>query len=397
MSTNKFFDKGKLTIVMDGQFGSSGKGKIASYVAAKADNWQFACNAFSAQAGHWVKLDDGRGYFYQHLNSVAYDVDKFEKLYIGPASAIELPALLREIEENKITPSKLGISPIATIISEADMEFERGTAGFDGAPLVDNKGTARFGSTCHGVGSATARKVLRRPSVLCAKDVPELKQYICDVSTEIADRLDQGQSGLLELAQGFPLSLNGRFYPYCTSRNVTVAQAMSDMFLPTKYAGQVIINLRTLPIRINSKKYIGADGQHLTYAEVQQGVPHQVYEGNSGHWYPDQTELTWEEVTRQSGSPTEIMEMTSVTKLPRRIATFSRMNLEEAIRFNDTGAGVHLSLNFANYIDYTLTGKRAKEDLTEKFNHWMVESLGDRASQVAFVGTGALTDDTILM
>lgn len=395
MSTNKYFDKGKLTIVMDGQFGSSGKGKIASYIASKADNWQFACNAFSAQAGHWVKLDDGRTYFYQHLNSIAYDVNKYEKLYIGPASAIELPALLNEIEKNKVTPDKLGISPIATIISEADMEFERGTMGFDGTESADDKGTARFGSTCHGVGSATARKVLRRPSVVCARDVEELKPFLCDVSNEIAERLENGQSGLLELAQGFPLSLNGRFYPYCTSRNVTVAQAMSDMFLPTKYAGQVIVNLRTLPIRINSKKFIGADGRHLTWDQIQANVPHTVYEGNSGDWYPDQREMSWEEVTKFSGSPDDIIEMTSVTKLPRRIATFSRENLEEAIRFNDTGHGLHLCLNFANYIDYDLTGKRSKEDITSKFQEWVSENLGTRSEDVAFIGTGALTDDMI--
>lgn len=395
MSTNKFFDKGKLTIVMDGQFGSSGKGKIASYIATNADNWQFACNAFSAQAGHWVKLEDGREYFYQHLNSIAYDLERYEKMYIGPASAIELPALLSEIEKNGVTPDKLGISPIATIITEEDMEFERGTLGFDGSEPTDNKGTARFGSTCHGVGSATARKVLRRPSVICAMDVEQLQPYLCDVSAEIIERLENGQSGLLELAQGFPLSLNGRFYPYCTSRNVTVSQALSDMFLPTKYAGQVIINLRTLPIRINSKKFIGADGNHLTWGEVESGVPHTVFEGNSGDWYPDQSELTWDEVTQMGGSPEKIIEMTSVTKLPRRIATFSRQNLEEAIVYNDTGHGVHLSLNFANYIDYELTGKRSESDLTEKFKEWASENLGTRVNDIAFVGTGALTEDMI--
>jgi hypothetical protein len=404
-SCNYLFKPGMLTTVMDGQFGSSGKGKIASYIGENADNWSFACNSFSAQAGHWVKLDDGRCYFYQQLNSVAYQPEfspgwadrPGRKLYIGPGSCIELPALLREIEENHIVPGSLGIHPKATIILPVDEEFERGTGGFDGAPLPEGSplGTAKFGSTCHGVGSAVARKVLRRPSVLTVDKVEDLAPYLCDVAAEITRRLEKGESGLLELAQGYPLSLNGPFFPYCTSRNVTVAQALSDLFLAPKYAGPLIINLRTLPIRINSKKYIGKDGKHLTWDEIQDGVPHEVYEGNSGHWYPDQYELSWEEVTKSSGSPDPIIEMTSVTKLPRRIATFSRMNLEEAIRYNQSREDTYLSLNFVNYIDYGMTGKRDVKDISPKFLSWVGQNLGDLKRKVAFLGTGPLTDDLI--
>lgn len=387
--TGYLFKPGLLTIVMDGQFGSSGKGKIASFIGEKADNWTFACNAFSAQAGHWVRFGDGRCFFYQHLSSVAYDPSRFEKLYIGPSSCIELPALLREIEENNIGENQLGIAPQAVIIEKSDQLFEQGLAGFDGAALSDSSGTSRFGSTCHGVGSCGARKLLRRPSVVTVDKIDALRPYICDVPNEITERLDRGESGLLELAQGFPLSLNGRFFPYCTSRNVTVAQAMSDMFLATRYAGPVVMNLRTLPIRISSNKYIAIDdGRHLTWDEVQEGVPHTVYEGNSGHWYPDQVELSWEEVTKHSGSPEPLVEMTSVTKLPRRIATFSFENLQEAIRVNDTGKGMFLSLNFANYIDYKLFGCSKPEEIPETFYDWMRSNLRAHADRVMFVGTG---------
>jgi hypothetical protein len=228
-----------------------------------------------------------------------------------------------------------------------------------------------------------------------ARDTEELKPYICDVPREIAARLDRGESGLLEIAQGFPLSLNGPFYPYCTSRNVTTAQGLSDMFLAPKYGGPVIINLRTLPIRINSNKYIATDGsgRHITWPEVEAGVPHTVYKGNSGHWYPDQQELTWEEVTEASGSPDLLCEMTSVTKLPRRIATFSLQNLKDAIATNDCGQGVHLSLNFANYVDYKVSGFDG--GVTYKVNKWIDDNLGEYRSWVNFIGTGALTEEMI--
>ena len=83
-SCNYLFSPGKLTTIMDGGAGSSGKGKIGSYIAENADNWQFCCNTFMPQAGHWVVLDDGRTFFYQTLNPCAYDHERFERMYIGP-------------------------------------------------------------------------------------------------------------------------------------------------------------------------------------------------------------------------------------------------------------------------------------------------------------------------
>lgn len=395
-----FFDEGKLTIVMDGGAGSSGKGKIASYLASNSDNWQFCCNTFGPQAGHWVRLEDGRQFFYQTLNSAAYLHDKFEKMYLGPGCIIELPALLREMEENGIPRSKIGISPVIPILSKVDSDFEQGLGGFDGAPLAErHDGTAKSGSTSHGVGSVVARRALRRPGLQLAKDVPELKDMICDVPSEILDRLEGGQRGLMEIAQGFQLSnQHSFFYPYVTSRNVTVAQGMSDMFLPPVVAGQVIVNFRTFPIRINSNKYLCKEsGRHLTWAEVEQGLPHTVYQGNSGNWYPDQQELTWEQLTEQAGAPEKIFEMTSVTKLPRRVATFSKQNVDEAIRYNQTGYPIHISVNFLNYVDHEMTGKKEYSDLTMKVKKWLLDNLVQYHQQVRFLGTGAKTEETIFL
>jgi hypothetical protein len=404
-STNFAFRPGLLTILMDVNAGSSGKGKIGSYICEHADNFQFLCNTFHPQAGHWVRLDDGREFFYQSLNSFAYGHDRYEKMYLGAGAMIELSALLREIKENGVPAHKLGISPVVPILDpEIDGAFEQGRRGFDDAagsslPGVYG-GTARFGSTSHGVGSCNARRALRRPSLRLAQDVPELAQYICDVGTEVTDRLRRGQAGLLEVAQGYQLSLmHQRFYPFVTSRNVTAAQAMSDMFLAPRYAGHVVANIRTYPIRINSNKYVAPDGRHLTWADVQSGVPHTVFHGNSGGWYSDQKEVTWDELTRSSGSPEPIVEMTSVTKLPRRVATFSASSLEDFYRHNDCGHGISLSVNFANYVDHAVSGARQPSQLTGKVREWLAANLRqeDSPARLRFVGTGALTDDLVLL
>jgi len=410
--TNKVFEPGKLTICMDASAGSSGKGKVASFMCEYADNWQFCCNAFSAQAGHWVRFP-GKAYFYQTLNSCAY-LDQYEKMYIGPGSSIELKAFFREIEENNIKPKRLGMHPLATIIQDKDSAFERGEVDFDGKP-TKHEGTMKAGSTCHGVGACRARRVLRRDDVLIAKNIESLKEFICDTSEEIMARLDRGQSGLLEIAQGFQLSLMGPMYPHCTSRNVTVAAGFDDMMLPVRYAGNVVLNCRTFPIRINSNKYLDESGKHLTWEETQRynqtGRKVTIYHGDSGPGYGDQREISWDDVTKSSGSPIPIIEMTSVTKLPRRVFTFSKENLIQAIRYNSTLGKTFISVNFANYVDYEMTGKHGRltgslmrphqnNIVTNKFAMWADENiipvLRETKAELIYVGTGAQLDEMIV-
>jgi adenylosuccinate synthase len=412
-NTNFCFRPGRLTILLDAQAGSSGKGKIGSFITHHANNWDFAVNTFMPQAGHWVKIKNGGSYFYQTFNSCAYQSDRYEKLYISPGAMIELPAFFREMEENKIPAHKIGISPVTAILQKIDGDFERGMVDFDGKPVEKrHDGTMKKGTTAHGCGANRARRVLRRPEALYARDVPELQQFLCDTPREIMDRLDAGQSGLFEIAQGFQLSyLLPEMFPYCTSRNCTVMAGLDDAMIPPRYAGNVIINCRTFPIRINNNKYLDPEtGKHLTWAEVEEynknGKKYETYQGNSGPGYADQTETTWGQVTKDSNSKTPIMEMTSVTKLPRRVFTFSQKNLADAFRFSRTGNGsIFLSVNFMNYVDANITGasgtitdKVPTNLLTPKVREWLKSNLtSSQLQSLKFIGTGQNLDEQIVV
>jgi adenylosuccinate synthase len=406
--TNFCFTPGKLTILMDGGAGSSGKGKLGAFVAAHADNWQFACNTFAPQAGHWVKNDDGKSYFYQTFNSCAWMSDKYEKLYIGPGSTIELEAFWREKEQNNIPGCKIGISPVTSILQTIDGKFERGLIDFDGNNrVISDHSLAKTGTTAHGCGANRARRVLRRPEARYARDIPELSEFICDVPNEIMGRLEEGQAGMLELAQGFQLSyMLPEFFPFTTSRNCTVAAGLDDMMLPPIYAGNVILNYRTFPIRISSLKYIGEGGKHLTFEEIKkyeiEGKSYEIFKGNSGPGYNDQEETTWEEITTNSGSPIPIMEMTSVTKLPRRVFTFSRKNVEQSILHNRTNGKTFIAVNFVNYLDHSLTGMRASFSpvdfwSSDMITKWLDQNLSNLDTEVILLGTGEKTDDYVLI
>ena len=113
--------------------------------------------------------------------------------------------------------------------------------------------------------------------------------------------------------------------------------------------------------------------------------------------------MSWEELTRLSGSSEPIMEMTSVTKLPRRIFTFSQENLKQAIRYNDTGRAVYLSVNFVNYVDNDVSGVRGgKDKISDKLMSWLTDNIKpccdeSRSAELMFLGTGPLTDDMITL
>jgi hypothetical protein len=423
INTNFVFSPGKLTAALDGGAGSSGKGKLGSFLCEHADNWHFACNTFMPQAGHWVRLDDGRKFFYQTFNSCAYLADRYDKLYIGPGATIELPAFWREVEQNNIPLRKIGISPVTAILQDIDTGYERGACDFEGEPLC-NRLTggplAATGSTRHGCGANRARRSVRHQRARYARDVDELSQCLCNVSGEIMMRLESGQAGLLEIAQGFQLSyLLPNMFPHTTSRNCTVAAGLDDLMVPPYYAGNVVLNFRTFPIRINNNTYQDTEtGNPLTWTEVTskalsggheppfskqllESVGIMVVEGSSGPCYPDQQELSWEELTNLIGSPEPVSELTSVTKLPRRVFTFSRQNVEEAVRHNRANGKVYLSLNFANYVDYSLTGRRVKgmSGVPENspLHDWLRQNLDGYLDKLKFIGTGARTDDMILL
>ena len=135
----------------------------------------------------------------------------------------------------------------------------------------------------------------------------------------------------------------------------------------------------------------------------------QIIKGDSGACYEDQREVTWDEVTVASGikeidPQAEIREVTSLTKLERRCFDWSKINLREAIRYNRTIGRTFISINFMNYVDATLKGKRGTvKELTShpKATRWLQDNvfptLTGTKAVLKFLGTGALTDDMLML
>ena len=302
-------------LILDCQYGSTGKGLIAGYLAEK-NGPDTLITAWAPNAGH--TYIDGNGRKFVHTMLANGIVSKnFKRLMVGPGSVINVANLLAEIEACKdlVSLDQVYIHPHAAVVfqSHRDQEVQTMTA---------------IGSTSKGTGAAMMQRILRDP-----KSMNVAKQALLDTPLEgrvvtVDQWMEILQYGAehvqIEGAQGFSLSIYHGQYPYTTSRDVTTAQVLADCGIPRGMGiyMEVVGTCRTFPIRVANRYDV-----------------HGRQVGFSGPHYEDQTETTFAEIGQEQ-------ELTTVTQLPRRIFTYSRKQIEQAVLMNGVDT---MFLNFANY------------------------------------------------
>ncbi len=296
----------KLDLIVDLQYGSTGKGLIAGYLAEK-HGYDCVVNANMPNAGHTYIDDKGQKMVHKVLpNGIVSP--SCDTVLIGPGSVFSIDQLILEVEQARkfgyLRKANIFIHQSAVPLQEQHKDAE--------APFVS------IGSTKQGSGAALIHKMMRDPNDrVIARDVPIATSAYLGISIispwAYRRALENAESILAEGAQGFSLGMSERFYPYCTSRDCTPARFMSDMGIPLSYLRTVVATARTYPIRVG---------------------------GTSGGCYPDQTEKTWEGLGLDK-------EYTTVTGRERRVFTFSAMQIEEAMFQMEPD---EVFLNFCNYI-----------------------------------------------
>ena len=136
-----------VTVVLDSQAGSCGKGKFIGYLA-QADNADVAINNFMSNAGHTYVDDNGEKVMTQHLPTSL--VNSNTSLVIGPGAAITPHILFQEIIKysKALGNRKIIINPRAVVITDKHRKIE--------AEVL------RSGSTFKGCGASQADKVMRQ-------------------------------------------------------------------------------------------------------------------------------------------------------------------------------------------------------------------------------------------
>ena len=383
--------KGKVTVVLDSQAGSCGKGKFIGYLAGKT-NPEVAINNFMSNAGHTCVLDDGTPIMTQHLPTSV--VSSNTTLIIGPGAAITPKILFDEIIKyaDLIGDRQVIINPRAVVILNKHVKTEQEVL--------------RSGSTFKGCGAAQADKVMRQAILFgewyrvwthnwakvdntdeyCGYTFEQMRHIIRHIIIDdtmdfINDTIDVGGNVIVEGSQGCDLDINyGLSYPNTTSRQCHAGQLVADCGISPRLVTDIIMIMRPYPIRIsNTTNLKNEDGTTLV---------------TSSGDYDGSAEITWDIVKDRCGAPTDVQfgEMTTVTKKMRRVFEPNWDRLEYVTKLNRP---TEIALNFAQYIDYNMLGKTDVSDITPKL--WEFINIVEKVTgvPVTMIGTGAKDGEII--
>ena len=336
-----------VTVVVGGQFGSEGKGKICAHLAM-TDDVDYMVRCGGPNSGHTVDVNGQRHQLQQVPSGF---VNPRTRLLIAPGALVTPRIFLREVAQCGLNSDRIGIDENTGVIEEIDILAE--------SSLNLSK---RLGSTGTGVGSAVSRRVLRDKTFCLAKDHPDLAPFVTSVRKELNRATREDHSIVVEGTQGFGLSLyHAEEWPYRTSRDTTAHSFLGEVGLGVRNY-DVIMAVRTYPIRVA---------------------------GNSG---PLPDEVTWEDVRKESGYPRSVTEYTTTTKRIRRVGRFNWSVVDQAVNANSP---TQIALHGGDYIDFANYSVTEWDGLTCDLQDF-VETVEQRYSvPVTLIGTGRANEHIV--
>lgn len=349
---------GYISVLIDLQAGSCGKGKIAGYIARRDDYAASISNAMPNSGHIYVDEKIGKREFRNIPISI---VNPNTELFMGAGCALDMEVLIDEYNRNKdlLKGRKIYTHPRVPLIEERHKEFERQVL--------------RSGSTFKGGGAALAEKAMRDPRLKYFEgyeDIVALSEL--DYYKKMRQIIESGGNITIEGSQGIDLCLNhSPNYPFVTSRTVSAAQMVSDSGLPPLLLKKVIGIMRPYPIRISNKTNIGID----------------IYSGD----YGSSKELNWEEIENRSLANLvgiDLEEITTVTKKTRRVFEIDQILLEKNAWQNSL---TEVAINFIQHLDIEYlglkdeTGNMYLDTNLRRYIEYIEEITG---TQVSMLGTG---------
>ncbi|WP_084484829.1 adenylosuccinate synthetase [Methylosinus sp. LW3] len=301
-----------VSIVVGGQFGSEGKGKVALEIVRRSRGPVTVIRVGGPNSGHTAF--DRRGRRWALRQMPAASVDRNVDVVFPAGAYLDVDVLFQEIAALDYPLDRIMISPKAQVVTEQHKAWE------DEAALVSS-----IGSTGSGVGAAVMALAARDAPNFPLKAVHALEHellhpFLRDVDTSLTlnTRLELGQRIVIEGSQGFGLSLlDGGYWPKATARSTTAAAALAEAGVSPRYVDDITMVLRSYPIRVA---------------------------GDSG---PLSGETTWAEIARRAGTELDLSEYTTVTRKLRRVGEFDAALVRRALAAN---APHRLVLNHLDYI-----------------------------------------------
>jgi adenylosuccinate synthase len=335
----------KADIVVDLQFGSTGKGLLCGYLA-QTNAYDVVVNCNMPNAGH-TYIDRTGDTMINKVLPTGHVSPRVEHILIGPGSVFDPEQLMKEIQHAedigyKIR-DKVRIHPNAVILAEGHVKHEE--------EMFSNISSTMQGS-CAAIMDKMCRATGNMP--IAGLDDTAMSTAFVIRHDEYDNIVRNASQILVEGSQGYSLGIHTSFYPYVTSRSCTPAAFLDGCGVPLRHMRHIYGTARTLPIRVGN-----------------------TTDGFSGPPYEDQIELEWDDVGVDP-------ETTTVTGRERRIFSFSMMQMAEAMVACQPDA---IFLNFANYLD--------KEELVELTASLIQvgQKLDLSSSIVKWVGVGPTYQD----
>ncbi|MCP2082231.1 UNVERIFIED_ORG: adenylosuccinate synthase [Methylorubrum zatmanii] len=324
-----------ISVVVGGQYGSEGKGKVALDLARR-QGAAAVVRVGGTNSGHTAIDAEGRRWALRQLpvsvlapNTVAV---------LPPGALIDPEIFLDEVERLGLSRDRVYVSPAATLITPEDKAVERQGG------LVD-----RIGSTGSGSGAALARRMTARGRpTMQAGDHGALWPYIRDTEDYLAGLVERGARIVIEGSQGFGLSLLHGDYPFTTSRDTTAAAFVAEAGLGVFDVDDITLVIRSYPIRVA---------------------------GNSG---PLPGEVLWPQIATQAGLPDDYKELTTATRKVRRVGLFEPGIVRRAVRMNRPTRIV------LNHVDYVSQGGPSDPKVTEFIERTVEGPIGRRVDLLGF-------------
>lgn len=269
-------------VIVGTQWGDEAKGKVTDFLAKKAD----CVVRFNggANAGHTVVVD-GKVFKFRLVPS---GVLHGKRLYIGNGVVVDPKVLTQELESLR----KDGFTPDLHVSDRAHIVF-----GFH--KILDGlqerfKGNLRAGTTMMGIGPVYSDKAARfgvRVADLLDEDVLRWKldvlvnlaqrliknvyggdqvldkdqilkealsfgkmiaNSVCDVSLEVNEALDKGETVLFEGAQGTLLDLDHGLYPYGSSSSTVAGGACTGVGVGPTRISEVVGVMKAYTSRVGT-------------------------------------------------------------------------------------------------------------------------------------------------
>lgn len=343
-------NKGKLTVLVGGQYGSEGKGAVAAHIA---NQYQVHVRVGSPNAGHTIYW---RGEKHVMQSIPCGWINPNAAIVIGRGALLNMKQLMKELvhimQYYPDFKKRLMIDAKAGVLDERFHEQEGG---------VNGEMHRRIGSTGEGVGPARIARLERDPQkfhlfedVAVEWGLEECVFY--NTPDYIVARQNLGDNILIEGTQGSALSLLHSHWPYCTTIDTNASGIIAEVGIAPTRVTDVLMVIRTYPIRVA---------------------------GNSG---PMENEISWEELSHRTGM--NLCEYTTVTKKVRRVAEFDDKLFRNSCILN---APTELALTFADYVDPII---KDCDDLkrvvaSKPLCNFMKEH--DLLSKIKYIGTGPHT------